>query len=372
MIRSVLSRAALPLSLLALLTLSAACRRQVVETRPTIPLVREILADKTGPRMQMLRDLQPKPASDIAVIGSDFACERLAEQFYFRDIQDNVDASLQEDGLPDFAGETFTCIEDSIDYRSFIAAGQPEELRRQTVMRVLAALDTVVHISPYDLDGLASKASSKMIILADPFLAEYGGFDVDTLLQSAGCGVPVIRPIELMIDRAFEQAGRWDLSVGILCNPRFLDSGIYDKIFARKAAEYGAKGASCVTVGMSDRDSVLHRFLRGYVDAGNSKPLDAILIDDLAVQPDSLKNELAEIVSVMNESSMTYGRMISRNFVFLNTFDTVAESCYSLLRENNLFTHNIAKPQVSIYRPVRKPESDDGSIILIPGSYVQN
>ena len=69
---------------------------------------------------------------------------------------------------------------------------------------------------------------------------------------------------------------------------------------------------------------------------------------------------------------MTYGRMISRNFVFLNTFDTVAESCYSLLRENNLFTHNIAKPQVSIYRPVRKPESDDGSIILIPGSYVQN
>ena len=42
------------------------------------------------------------------------------------------------------------------------------------------------------------------------------------------------------------------------------------------------------------------------------------------------------------------------------------------MRENNLFTHNIAQPQVSIYRPVRKPESDDESIILIPGSYVQN
>ena len=62
MIPSVLRRSALPLSLLALLTLSAAYRRQVVETRPTIPLVREILADKSGPRMQMLRDLPERRA----------------------------------------------------------------------------------------------------------------------------------------------------------------------------------------------------------------------------------------------------------------------------------------------------------------------
>ena len=372
MIRSALCRAAVPLSLLALLTLSAACRRQVVETRPTIPLVREILADKNGPRMRMLRDLQPKPASDITVIGSDFACERLAEQFFFRDLQDNVDARFLSDGLPDFSGETFACIEDSLDYQSYAAAGRTEELRRQTVMRVLAALDTALHISPYDLEGLSSKASSKMVILADPFLTEYGGFDVDTLLSSTGCSVPVIRPIELMIDQAFEKGGRWDLSVGIICDPRFDGSGIYEKIFARKAAERGAKGASCVAYGMAERDSVLHRFLRRYTEAGNAKPLDAILIDDLSVQPDSLKLELAEIVSVMNESSMTWGRLISRNFVFLDTFDTVAERCHAFLRENNLFTHNIAKPQVSVYRPVRKPESGDDSIFLIPGSYVQN
>ena len=119
-------------------------------------------------------------------------------------------------------------------------------------------------------------------------------------------------------------------------------------------------------------DRLLHRFLQRYIAEGNTRPLDAILIDDLAVRPDSLKNELADIVSVMNESSMTFGRLISRNFVFLDTFDSVADYCYALLRENNLFTHNIAKPQVSIYRPVRKPESGDRSIILIPGSYVQN
>ena len=372
MIRSAFRRAALPLSLLALFALSAACRREVVETRPTIPLVREILSDKTDPRLQMLRELQPRPASDIAVIGSEFACDRLAEQFSFRDVKDNVDARLTEDGLPDFSGETFECIADSIDYQTFVTSGQTEELRRQTVMRVLAALDTVVHISPYDLDGLASKNTVKMVVVADPFLTEYGGFDVDTLLQSTGCGVPVVRPIEQMIDQAFEQGGRWDLSVGVICDAQFDSTGIYERIFARKAAERGAKGATCVAFGIAERDSVLHRFLNRYRNAGNEKPLDAILIDDLAVQPDSLKLELAEIVSVMNESSMTYGRLISRNFVFLNTFDTVAERCYAFLRENNLFTHNIAKPQVTFYRPVRKPESEDDSIILVPGSYVQN
>ena len=74
----------------------------------------------------------------------------------------------------------------------------------------------------------------------------------------------------------------------------------------------------------------------------------------------------------MNESSMTLGRLVSRNFFFLDAFDTVSGQCFSFLRANNLFTHNIAKPQVTVYRPVRKPESEDGSIILIPGSYVQN
>ena len=69
---------------------------------------------------------------------------------------------------------------------------------------------------------------------------------------------------------------------------------------------------------------------------------------------------------------MTFGRLISRNFFFLSAFDEVADDCYAFLRDNNLFTHNIAKPRVTIYRPAKRPDSDDGSIILIPGSYVQD
>ena len=358
--------------LLLLLLLPAACKREVAETRPTIPLVREILAERSGPRVALVRDRRPQPQSDITLIGGEFACDLLAEQLSNRDQRDNVDGRRISDGLPDFAGETFACVEDTAPYADYLKADQPEELRRQTVLRVLSALDTVVHISPYDLDGLAVKPSTKMIVLADPFLMEYGGFDVDTLFRSSGCEVPVVCPVESMIGRAFEQGGRWDLSVGILCDPQFDSTGIYERIFARKAAELGAKGAACVTYGLSPGDSVLHRFLQRYIAEGNTRPLDAILIDNLSVDPESLKTELAEIVSVMNEASMTLGRQIARNFFFLNTYDEVADRCYAFLRENNLFTHNIAKPQVSIFKPVRKPEAEDGSVVLIPGSYVQN
>ena len=371
MIAESLRRAARPLLLLVLLS-PAACIRQTEEVRPTIPLVREILAGKNDPRAQMLRGFKPQPQADIAFIGSAFACDRFAEYLTFLDEQDNVDARREPDGLPDFAGETFACIEDTHPYPDVLARDGEEALRRRTVYRVLAALDTVAHISPYDLEGLSVKPSAKLVVLADPFLAEYGGFDVDTLFRSLGCRIPVVSPIEQMIDHAFEQGRRWDLSVGVICDPALDTTGIYERIFARKAAERGARGASCVAIGVERRDSVLHTFLRRYRDTGHQKPLDAILIDNLSVSPDTLKTELAEIVSVMNESSMTLGRLFSRNFFFLDAFGEVSSRCHSFLRENNLFTHNIAYPQVSVYRPVRKPDSEDGSIILIPGSYVQN
>jgi hypothetical protein len=360
------------LFLLALVLLPVACKRQVEEANPPIPLVREILSDRSDARAQMLRGRELTSQADITIIGPEFTCDRLAEQLSFRDQQDNVDARMVPDGLPDFAGETFVCIEDTTPYVEVLASQGAEALRLQTVNRVLAAVDTTVHISPYDMEGLSAKPSSKLVVLADPFLCEYGGSDVDTLLRSTGCRVPVISPIEKMIDLAFEQSGHNDLSVGVICDPQLDSADIYEKIFARMAAERGRRGASLVSIGVGQRDSVLYDFLSRYQAAGYIKPLDVILVDDLSVDVEQLRSELARIVSVMNESSITLGRLLSRDFFFIDAMETVSGQCYSFLRESNMFTHNIAKPQVKVYRPVRKPESEDGSIILIPGSYVQN
>ena len=80
--------------LLTLLLLPVACNRPVVETRPTIPLVREIIADRSDSRAHMLRERVSVPLSDITIIGSEFACDRLAEGFSFRDKQDKGIASF--------------------------------------------------------------------------------------------------------------------------------------------------------------------------------------------------------------------------------------------------------------------------------------
>ena len=69
---------------------------------------------------------------------------------------------------------------------------------------------------------------------------------------------------------------------------------------------------------------------------------------------------------------MTYGRLIARDFEVESSFELTAGAIFNYLREKNLFTHNIAKPQLQSFRPVPKPEAEDASVILIPGSYVQN
>ena len=116
---------------------------------------------------------------------------------------------------------------------------------------------------------------------------------------------------------------------------------------------------------------LLHRLVLSYARE-NRRPLDAVVVDDYGLDVDSLKSELADMISVMNESSMTYGRFLARDFVLMDVFGEVSSACHSILRERNLFTHDISQVQTVSYTPVDLPDSDDGSILLIPVSYVQN
>ena len=366
----------IPRLALTLLCLSAAllssCRRTAVERRPTIPYVREILSSKISPELDVLRRAaSPSVTDDITVIGPSAVCERFSERFSLYDRRDNVDGSYAADALPDFAGETLVCIaDDSLATAagdSLRAAG----LRERTVRDVLCALDTVLHISPYDMEGQSSKKSSKLVILAGANTALYGSFDVDTLMRSSGCGIPVLSPLDLALDRAFDSSCRL-LNVGIIYDPSVASGDVYAGRFALKAAETGHAGSLCYTMPTADRDSLMHALVHSYLDSGHGGALDAVIVDDLSVDVEALKNELAGMVSIMNESSMTYGRMISKGFSLIDSFDETAGTIYSMFREYNLFTHNIAKPQVVACRPVPKPEAGDASIILIPGSYVQN
>ncbi len=362
----------IPTLLLAAALLLPSCRRAAEEYRPTIPYVREILSSRNGPEMDVLkRAAAPSVGDDITVIGTPEVCDRFSDLFSRYDRRDNVDGRYHGDGLPDFAGETLVCIAD--EGLASVPGDAPGigAFREKTVREVLCALDTVLHISPYDMEGLGSKKSSKLIILSGANAVQYGGFDADTLFRSSGCGISLLSMPDLALERVMSSPRRL-LNVGILYDASASSGEVYSARFALKAAESGHGGSLCYTMPTGDRDSLMYRLVRSYLESGHGGALDALIVDDLSVDIDKLKNELAGMVSIMNESSMTYGRLISRDFVMVNSFDETAAAVYDTLRKYNLFTHNIAKPQVVTCRPVPKPEAGDASIILIPGSYVQN
>lgn len=357
----------------ALLLLLPSCRRKAVEYRPTIPYVRTILADRTGHEMSVLRSVPaPSVQADISYIGPSAAADRFAELFRDYDCRDNVDGSFKPDGLPDFAGETLDCISDDSLAVASADSSYISFLRERVVRDALCALDTALHISPYDIDGLGLKSRSKMIVLGTPAISRHGAFDVDTLFRSAGCGIPLFSPIEITFDKVLGSGGRRLMNVGVIYDPRFCSEQDYQELFARACRRHGHSGSLCFPLPSGDRDSLVFRLLDAYVSSGHGGVLDAVIIDDMYVNTDEVKNELARAVSVMNESSMTYGRLISKDFEVESCFELTAGAMYDYLRQHNLFTHNIAKPQLQTFRPVPRPEADDASVILIPGSYVQN
>lgn len=359
-------------ALFLLLLLVPACGDKGGVPRETIPLVSRILEDRACEEAGLIENAAKiSRDGDIYLLGKSSFCNRFAERFLYHDEKDNVDASALPDQLPDFAGETLVCLNTENPFGKSRPSDNEQYRRDFTVRLVLSALDTVSHISPYDLDGLKHKNAAKIIIFGDPATAEFGLFDADTLLRSKSCDIPLLSPVDMMLEKVFSSKAGRAVNVGILADLSQCDASVYAQRFREKAAECNAGGSKCVIFPTENRDSLLHGLLDSY-SAGNEKPLDAVLVDDIGLDIRSLKFELADLLSILNESSMTYGRMIADGFLLLDSFNTVADFVYDYLRSRNLFTHNIAKPQVVNYLPIPKPETEDGSIILIPSSYVQN
>ncbi len=351
-----------------------ACSRPGLPSRTTVPYVESVIAGNDQHALGILESVShPRPSGSIVLLGRSEQCATFADRFAACDERDNVDARLAPDGLPDFAGETLVCIADdspSGDLRDSAAA---VAFREKTVRKVIAALDTVVHVSPYDIQGMSSKAPAKLVILGDPLMSEFGAFDVDTLFRSTGCDVPVIAPMDCMLDKLFSRNSGRALNVGILADLSYADSLMYAGAFDKAAAAHSSSDSRCfVFPSQAGSDSLLLHSLVASYASRFSRPLDAVIVNDLQVNVDSLKSELADMISVMSKSSMTYGRLIARDFVLLDGFSEVVSHCHAIMRERNIFTHNISFVQTETYVPVAKPDTDDGSIILIPASYVQN
>ena len=342
------------------------CQRNVTPPRPTIPLVRQIIAERGGAVHKKLAAYNPSsPAGPVCIVGEPERCLYLSEALMTVDRYDNVTGSAHADGLPDFAGEEFLSLLDRANapYGGYIGASNTAWLRELAVRHVLDCLDTVSFVSHYDKEGMGRREAGKMVILASPYMAAYGRFDADTLFTVLAKGTPVISPVDLMFDEALGSL-RAPANIALLADSTAITDGVYQTVFEESVRRTGLRGSLLIPSAPA-REKVLASFLDAYEAAGYTKPLDALVVDDFGVSIDSLNAELASVRVELSDESLRYGKMLSPAFRIIDIRSLVTRVCYARMRKDNSFTHNIAYPKADAL--ISAPRTD-----LAPDSYAED
>jgi hypothetical protein len=275
---------------------------------------------------------------------------------------DNVDGTRKRDSLPDFAGETLNAVLDAYNapYSQFTGSQEGlDSLREVAVKGAIYAWDTVCFRSANDHRIPLKKASAKIMIFTSSLQAEYGLFDVDTLQAMVGGKCRVLSPVGILVDNALAAGAQ---NILVWAPDAVRESKVWEKAMEARQrtdatlAVYTPKPAVDVRTQLRD-------ILRQYLVTG--LPLDALIIDGYGVDLAPLQTELSLIRLSGTEEDAAFDKMLSARFQFLEPVEALLTTTYSLLREENLFAHKIAKPAAKYYQSV---ESESGEVILVETS----
>ena len=336
----------------------------VTVAEPPVEYVSDIIQNSYSPEHRLVSGYEATDASKaIFVFGSRSRTQAVAKVLTECDAYDNVDGSANPDGLKDFAGETICTVANFSNFGEMVNDGRLEDLRELTARNVLAAMDTLCYVSPYDRSGMGKKPLAKLIILGSACMTQYGHYDIDSLFNALNCNLPVISPMDLIVEEAVAtNKGKDVLAVGVLAGNAPVD--LYGRYIRTKAAKAGIDSVLCVGFKVPEGEDPLLSFLDRYSELGISRPLDAILVDDLGVDLSIFNESLSRITSVMNAESLTYGNLISPNFKIIDSRSRICKAAYSILRKGNLFTHYIAQPRQRDYMLLQK-EGPDNELMLL-------
>ena len=335
-----------------------------VTAEPPVPYVSDIINDSYSSEHKLVSGYDPQDRSKaIFVFGSRSRTQAVAGALMESDAYDNVDGSSNPDGLKDFAGETVCTVANFSNFGEMVNDGRLEDLRELTTRNVLAAMDTLCFVSPYDRSGMGKKPLAKLIILGSACMTQYGQYDIDSLFNALNCHLPVITPMQLIVDEAVStNKGKDILSVGVLAGNAPVD--LYGPYIRTKAARMGIDSVLCVGFKVPEGEDPLLSFLDRYSELGIQRPLDVILVDDLGVDLSAFKESLERITSVMNAESLTYGNLISPGFKIIDSRSRICKATYAILRKENLFTHLISQPRQLDYMLIPKSGSEKAMMLL--------
>ena len=335
--------------------LLASCHERQVPVRDTIPYVKQLAVDTAGTYSLLESYRSAGTAGSIAVIGEPEAALQLATRLLAADEVDNIDGKARPDRLPDFAGESFDILMDQYNAPyTRMAASSPDSLREIAVRNAVMSIDSVAYSNALDPMSRLRKSRAKVFVLANSLLAEYGQFDIDTLFKMAGREALILTPVESMLETAAKAGCR---SVAVWAPQE-----------ARSAYEHAALAYPNmeVTVVSTTGNGMLRPAFRDMLRIFRSlKPketLDAVLLDSFTADMDELTAEQEHIHRQITEEDMAFDRILTPHFQFIEPNACLTSALYRLLRERNLFTHDIAYPSVRYYQT---EENRDGEYVPV-------
>lgn len=347
------------------------CKEAQIPPRPTLSLVHAIAADSTGVGALVAQSGRRGGEGSIAVIGEPESAILVGRLFQGCDRVDNVSGLPGRDSLPDFAGETFDVIMDAqaAPYARFWASAQAlpdsmqftvlDSLREIAVRNAVNAWDSLSWRSSSDVRPLLRKQRAKMIVLTSSLQARWGLFDVDTLQFLCGGNCPVISPVHTLLDQAYASGAR---ELAVWTSREVASAGVWEGVFAEK--EWADAHLSVIAPSAAlDVRTELRDVLRQYRETGRA--MDALIIDNYNVPVAPLESEFRLIRQEVLEEDVAFNAMLSPGFTILDPGSSLIRYTYHLLRDQHLFAHRIARPEVFYYESV---ESREGTPVLVETS----
>ena len=341
---------------IATLLALVSCQERPTVVRDTIPYVKQIAVDTAGTFSLVESYRTAGTKGSIAVIGEPEAAARLATILLEADEVDNIDGKSRPDRLPDFAGETFEVLLDEYNAPYVrMAASSPDSLREVAVRSAVIAVDTVAYSNALDPNSRLSTTPAKVFVLANSLLSEYGKFDVDTLFKMAGREALILTPVDAMLTAA-AKAGCKSVAVWAPAEAR----SAYENV--AKVLTPGMDVTVVSTTGNGVLRPAFREMLRIYRQMKPNGTLDAVLLDSFTADVEELYAEQENIHRQITEEDMAFDRTLGPRFRFIEPNASLTDALYRLLREKNLFTHDIAYPSARYYRT---EENRDGEFVPV-------
>lgn len=365
-----LKNIAILLSLASVALSAVTCAPKTVQGIEASPFVEEILSDLSHPARKIIEAYNPNDEKGgIAVFDTEKRCLQLSGMFISQDLFDNIDGSKKPDYLPDFAGETvLSVIPTGISFEGM----DSDAVGDLATKAVLSAMKGECSDDKFDLSHRAKKIPAKIAVFGSSALGSYGIDDVQSLMDGLGCDFPVVSATRSAIAKVFSE-NKAPFAVGALAENDSLSVKAYSNEFARAARMASDEVSRCFVVSVSDEEAdPLCEFLDAYLESGATTPLSALILDNSSISISSLEASLELIKTEPTAQNAVYRKLLAKDFSFIDAMESATTQCYRILRERNVFTHNIAYPKSEVYLMAEPDSVLLKSAQITVENYVQN